>query len=136
VILESAPVGVHDVSAIELVQITESTKMSGSEMNARSQGTPKNWWETHAPSTLKTGTPTAEIHSGNSMCFRTSGPSPFALRLKSPLKISGRPNRLTSEPTTIIVTPHHNDHWLTISTREIGTTAPVGPTRATMSPAW
>ena len=70
------------------------------------------------------------------MCFRTSGPSPFALRLKSPRKISGRPNRLTSEPTTIIVTPHHNDHWLTISTREIGTTAPVGPMRAAMSPAW
>jgi hypothetical protein len=29
------------VSAIELAQITESTKMSGSEMKASSSGTPK-----------------------------------------------------------------------------------------------
>ena len=35
-----------------------------------------------------------------------------------------------------MVTPHQSAHWLTISAREIGTTAPVGPTRATMSPAW
>ncbi len=63
-------------------------------------------------------------------------PSPFSARLKRPRKISGRPSRLTSEPTTIIVTPHHSDHWLTISARLMGTMAPVGPTRATMSPAW
>ena len=70
------------------------------------------------------------------MSFRTSAPCAFSPRLKIPLKISGRPSRLTSEPTTIIVTPHHSDHWLTISAREIGTTAPSGATRATMSPAW
>ena len=35
-----------------------------------------------------------------------------------------------------MVTPHHSDHWFTISGREIGTIAPLGPTRATMSPAW
>src|SRR5512146_1066145 len=64
VIFESAPVGVHDVSAMELAQITLRTKMSGSEMKARSQGTPKKSCETHAPSTLKTGMPMTEIHSG------------------------------------------------------------------------
>ncbi len=76
-ILESAPVGVHDVSAIELVQMTDSTKMSGSEMNARNHGTPKNSCDTVAPRTLKIGMPTAEIHSGNSMCLSTSAPSRF-----------------------------------------------------------
>src|SRR5512134_1375072 len=135
VIFDSEPVGVHDVSAIELVQITDSTKISGSEMNASSHGTPKNVCVTQAPSTLNSGTPIQDIHNGSSMCFSTSVPSPVRLRLNRPLKISGRPNRLTSEPTTIIVTPHHSDHWLTISAREIGTTVPPGPTRATMSPA-
>src|SRR5213593_2917364 len=67
VILESAPVGVHDESAIELAQMMLNTKMSGSEMNASSHGTPKSECETHAPSTLKIGMPTTEIHSGNSM---------------------------------------------------------------------
>src|ERR1700681_3090654 len=67
VILLSAPVGVHDVSAIEFAQITESTKMSGSEMKARSHGTPKKAWLTQAPRTPKIGMPTAEIQSGNSM---------------------------------------------------------------------
>ena len=56
VILLSDPVGVHDVRAMELVQITVSKKMSGSERNAKSQGTPKNSWVTHTPSTLKSGT--------------------------------------------------------------------------------
>src|SRR5438552_8582004 len=110
VILDSAPVGVHEVSAIELVQMTASTKMRGSEMNASSHGTPKNSCETDAPSTLKIGTPTAESHKGNSMCLRTSGSLLLTLRLKSPLKISGRPKRLTNEPTTIMVTPHQTDH--------------------------
>lgn len=41
VILDSDPVGVHDVSAMELVQMMVSTKISGSEMNASSHGTPK-----------------------------------------------------------------------------------------------
>src|SRR5919204_6144002 len=68
VIFESAPVGVHDVSAIEFAQMMLSTKMRGREMNASSHGTPKNACVTHAPSTLKIGMPTAEIHSGNSMC--------------------------------------------------------------------
>src|SRR5438105_7121816 len=67
VIFESAPVGVHDVSAMELAQMMVSTKMSGSEMKARNHGTPKKAWVTHAPSALKTGTPTTEIQSGNSM---------------------------------------------------------------------
>src|SRR4029434_2551420 len=68
VIFDSAPAGVHDVSAIELVQMTDSTKINGSEMNASSHGTPKNSCVTHAPSTLNTGRPTADIHNGNSMC--------------------------------------------------------------------
>src|SRR3982074_3812329 len=72
VIFESAPVGVQDVSAIEFAQITLSTKMSGSEMNASSHGTPKKWCVTQAPSTENIGMPTAEIQSGNSMCSRTS----------------------------------------------------------------
>ena len=110
VIFDSDPVGVHEVSAIELVAITVSTKISGSEINASSHGTPKNSCVTHAPSTLNSGTPIADIHSGNSMCFSTSTPSFFSLRFSRPLKISGRPNRLTREPTTIIVTPHHSDH--------------------------
>ena len=58
VIFDSEPVGVHEVSAIELVQITVSTKMSGSDTKASSQGTPKKACVTHAPSTLNTGTPT------------------------------------------------------------------------------
>src|SRR5437868_14316171 len=66
VIFESAPVGVHDVSAMEFAQMMESTKMSGSEMKARSQGTPKKWWLTHAPATAMIGRPTAEIQIGNS----------------------------------------------------------------------
>src|SRR3954464_5710739 len=64
VIFESAPVGVHEVSAMELAQITASTKMSGSEMKASSHGTPKKWFETPAPSTAKIGMPTAETHRG------------------------------------------------------------------------
>ena len=84
VIFDSAPVGVHEVSAIELVQMTVSTKISGSEMNASSHGTSKNSCVTHAPSTLNSGTPTADIHSGNSMCFSTSAPCSFFLRFKGP----------------------------------------------------
>src|SRR3954454_2629640 len=72
VIFESDPVGVHDVSAIEFAQMIESTKMSGSEIAARSSGTPKKWCVTQTPSTLKIGMPIAEIHNGNSMCFSTS----------------------------------------------------------------
>ena len=41
VILESAPVGVHDVSAMEFAQITDSTKMSGRDRNPSRYGTPK-----------------------------------------------------------------------------------------------
>ena len=64
VIFASDPVGVHEVSAIELVQMMVSTKMSGSETSASSHGTPKNACVTQAPRTLKIGTPTADIHSG------------------------------------------------------------------------
>ena len=42
VILASAEVGVHEVSAIELVLMIVSTKMSGSETRARNHDTPKN----------------------------------------------------------------------------------------------
>src|SRR5512135_3215070 len=63
VIFDRAPVGVHEVSAIELVQMTASTKISGSETKASSQGTPKNSCETVAPRTLKSGMPTTEIHN-------------------------------------------------------------------------
>jgi hypothetical protein len=120
-------VGVHEVSAIELVQITVSTKISGSEMNASSQGTPKKACVTHAPSTLKIGTPTNDIHSGSSMCASIvgrdrRGTACGAQRFERAVNSSGFASRLTSEPTTIIVTPHHSDHWLTISPREIGTT--------------
>src|SRR5512141_2806854 len=72
VIFDIEPVGVHEVSSIELVQMMDSTKISGSEMNDSSHGTPKNAWVTQAPRTLKSGTPTIEIHKGNSMSFRTS----------------------------------------------------------------
>src|SRR6267378_3496594 len=65
VIFDSDPVGVHDVRAIELVQMMVSTNISGSETNASNHGTPKNACVVHAPSTLKAGTPIAEIHNGN-----------------------------------------------------------------------
>ena len=42
VTLDSAPVGVHDVSAIAFVQMTDSTRISGSEIAVSSHGTPKN----------------------------------------------------------------------------------------------
>ena len=58
VILESDPVGVHEVSAIELVQITVSTKISGSEISAKYIGTPKKICVTQAPRKLNIGTPT------------------------------------------------------------------------------
>src|SRR3984885_12408107 len=67
VIFDSAPVGVQDVSAIELVQITVSTMISGSEMKASSHGTAKNQCVTLAPSTQNMGTPTNDTPSGNSM---------------------------------------------------------------------
>ena len=64
-----------------------STKISGSEMNASSHGTPKNACVIQAPSTLKTGTPTAEIHSGNSMSREDVGARRcFARRLNSALE--------------------------------------------------
>src|ERR1700679_2138576 len=72
VILDNAPVGVHEVSAIELVQITVSTMISGSEMKVSSHGTAKNECVAHAPITLKTGTPTHDTHNGTSMSASTS----------------------------------------------------------------
>ena len=137
VIFASEPVGVHDVSAMEFVQITASTKISGKEMKARNHGTPKKACDTAAPSTARTGTATADIHSGSSMDLSTSGspvPAAGVFRLKRPRKSSGLPARLTSEPTTIIATAHQRDHWLTISAREIATTAPLAATRGAMSP--
>src|ERR1019366_1523543 len=61
VILASAPVGVHDVRAIEFVQMIVSTKISGKEMNARNHGTPTNSCDTVAPSTVRIGAATADI---------------------------------------------------------------------------
>src|SRR6185503_9370930 len=72
VIFANEPVGVHDVSAIEFVQMIVSTKISGNEMKARNHGTPKKSWETVAPRIVRIGTATADIHSGSSMCFSTS----------------------------------------------------------------
>src|SRR5881394_1496531 len=67
VIFASEPVGVHDVSAMELAQITVSTKISGSEIIERNHDTPKNSCVAQAPRMLKTGMPITEIQSGNSM---------------------------------------------------------------------
>src|SRR5690349_8880653 len=120
VILESDPVGVHEVSAIEFAQIIVSTKMGGSEMKESSHGTPKKACVAHAPSTLKIGMPTIESHGGNSMCLSTSCfplPAPRlppVIVFHAATNTCGRASRLTSEPTTIIVTPHHSDHWFTI----------------------
>src|SRR6185369_12412413 len=78
VIFDSAPVGVHEVSAIELVQITVSTKISGSDTRARNIGTPKNSCVTQAPNRLRIGTPTQLSHSGSSMSASGSGPAAAA----------------------------------------------------------
>src|SRR5688572_3667947 len=58
VILDNAPVGVHDVSAIKLVEMTVRMKISGSDTNARNQLTSKNRCVTVAPMMLRIGTPT------------------------------------------------------------------------------
>ena len=91
--------------------MTVSTKISGSEMNASSHGTPKNSCVTQAPSTLRSGTPTNEIQSGNSMWRSGSAPgvlSFFAVSdLNALVKISGlreqarpaRPPPSSSRPT-------------------------------------
>ncbi len=115
VILLSDPVGVQDVSAIEFVQITVRTKMSGSASKARKTGTPKKMCVSQTPSRLRTGTPTKESESGSSMCLSTSvrGASAFFLPrrfLKALVKISGLPASAINDPTTIIVTPHQSDH--------------------------
>src|SRR3984957_18843722 len=119
VIFDSAPVGVQDVSAIELVQMTVSTRISGSEMKASSHGTAKNECVTLAPSTQNIGTPTNDTPSGNSIDRSGSAATPAAAEsvgvfarsdLNAVVKISGRPSRLTREPITIIVTPHHSPH--------------------------
>src|SRR5947208_16130450 len=67
VIFERAPVGVHEVSAIEFTQITVSTKMSGRQLKARSHGTSNHSCVIQAPSTLMIGTPMKESQSGSSM---------------------------------------------------------------------
>src|SRR5476651_1421939 len=72
VILLSAPVGVHEVSAIAFVQMMLRTKISGSVASASQNGTPKKTWVTQAPTTLRTGTPTYESQSGSSIDLRTS----------------------------------------------------------------
>src|SRR6185503_16608694 len=68
VILLNAPVGVHEVSAIELVQMMVRTKISGSANSARCQGTPKNACVSHTATTLMIGTPTNDTDKGSSMC--------------------------------------------------------------------
>ena len=52
VILLNALVGVHEVNAIEFVQITVRMKMSGSEKSARCHGTAKNECVSQMASTL------------------------------------------------------------------------------------
>src|SRR5574338_218254 len=131
VILDSAPVGVQDVNAMELVEMIVSRKMSGREMSERSQLTPKNLCVIHAPTMLRIGTPMKEIHSGSSMS-RSGSASGVARSffvvsaLKALVNISGLANSPTMAPTTIIATPHQSDHWFTISAREIATSAPFG----------
>src|SRR5687767_2871604 len=141
VIFESAPVGVHDVSAIELVEMTVRMKISGSDTNARNQLTSKNRCVTVAPMTLRIGTPTNDTQSGTSMCRSGSltaveGSFFVVSVLNALVKISGLANSPTSAPTTIIVTPPQSDHWFTISGREIATTAPLGAVYDAMSPRW
>ena len=63
VILDSEPVASRTVSAIELVQITVSRKISGSE-TSQHQGTPKESVRDQRPA-ASTGTPMYEIHSGS-----------------------------------------------------------------------
>jgi len=96
------------MSCHRVVQITDSTKISGSEMKASSHGTPKKVCVTQAPSTLKSGMPTTKSTAELDV-LQDVDALVFCPRCKMPLKISGRPSRLTSEPTTIIVTPHHSD---------------------------
>src|SRR5688572_25935797 len=94
VIFDRAPVGVHDVNAIELVEMTVRMKISGSEMNASSHRTPKNSCVTYAPRMLSSGTPTNDTQSGTSICRSGSvagvDGSFFFVRLVNALvKISG-----------------------------------------------
>ena len=130
VIFESAPVGVHEVNAMELVQMTDNTRISGSDRNPANQGTPKNALPIHTPRNPKTGTPTYDNQSGSSMSRSGSiswerGARRWRSIRHKPLKRSGRAKSDTSEPTTIMETPHHSAHWLTISALEMATTAPV-----------
>src|SRR5688572_25589897 len=131
VIFESAPVGVHDVNAIEFVQMTVSSRINGNDSNPNSQLTPKNWCVIATPAMLRMGTPANDTQSGTSMwrsgsAAAAAGPF-FALRVANAVvKISGLANRPTNAPTTIIVTAHQSDHWLTISGREMATSAPSG----------
>ena len=83
VILASEPVGVHEVSAIEFVAMTARMAISGKEMKASNQGTPKNQCETPAPNTQKIGTPTADSHKGSSIFLSTSTPASRPRRLAS-----------------------------------------------------
>src|SRR5512134_3265458 len=131
VIFDSAPVGVHDVNAIEFAQITVSSRINGNEISANTQLTPKNWCVIAAPTMLRIGTPTTDNQSGSSMWRSGSvtavAGSFFVVSVANAfVKISGLANRPTSAPTTIIVTPHQSDHWFTISGREMATSVPSG----------
>src|SRR6478735_12406009 len=75
VIIAIVLVEVHDVSAIELVQMIVSTNVIGTAMHAISHGTPKNQCVSHTPTALSTGTPANETHSGSSMPCSTSTPA-------------------------------------------------------------
>src|SRR3954471_15457745 len=136
VTLATAPSGIQDVRAIELVQITVRMKISGSDTSDSSHGTPKNSCVAHAPTRLKTGTPIQDTHNGTSMCCSTSlrgsavAPAILRIDLNALTNSSGLAARLAKAPTTIIDTPHQIDHWLTISGREICTTCPLASVRA------
>ena len=80
---------------------------------------------------LRMGTPANDTQSGTSMwrsgsAAGVAGPF-FVVSIANALvKISGLANRPMSAPTTIIVTAHQSDHWLTISGREMATRVPSG----------
>src|SRR5688572_31269510 len=71
VIFAMVAVEVHDVSAIEFVQMIVRTKVIGTATQASSQGTPKNQCVSQTPTALTSGTPAYETHIGSSMSRRS-----------------------------------------------------------------
>src|SRR6187551_3283020 len=65
-------VDVHEVSAIEVVQMIVSTNVSGTATSASNHGTPKNQCVSHTPIALSNGMPANDTQSGSSMSCSTS----------------------------------------------------------------